>query len=183
MKKSLFILSLVSGLLVQNCVSAGILPHRLNSLATNKSSKPMLKLKIQNDYVDLSGHWEGTCIEDSEEFADELDIRVSDDLSSLMINNNEITVDAISSRSIKLNLGIDETTMHFRWRQDGQALIGSLIGVLKYSNLSLGNLVSYTGKVSFVMNNGQLINEANFTFFNDGELIETTHSKCSYTKK
>lgn len=181
MKKSLFILSLLGGLFVQNHVNAGILPHKLKLLTKTKSIKPMSKM--QNDYADFSGHWEGTCTEDAEEFDDELNISVSPDLSVISLDNTDLAVDAISSQSKKLNLGMEETIVHLRWREDGQALIGSMMGIFKYSNFSLGELISINGNLSISLHNEQLVTEYNYSFFKDGTLFETTQSKCIYSRK
>jgi len=182
MSKKLLIVGIFVGLFLQKSANASFFSHGLQmKLNASKHQMPG-KLKAASDYVDFSGEWVGSCDFDPDENSD-LNIILAPDLSSIILNSEQFLIDGISTTSQKNNNSVEENNIHLHWSKDGKALLGTMLGYYKGTNLALNGLNSWTGKVNFFINNDKLNMEYNISIFQDGEFSESFQEKCIYSRK
>lgn len=180
MKKQLIMLQVGLILASTSLASIPLLPKALS----NKLPKPLTKTVKTSEvegYANFSGHWVGSCDQGPEE-EEILDIKQDESASKIVINNVTTPIDAISFSINTQNLASDSNTQHLRWSKDGQQLLGTVFGYLATENLSQGNLINYIGKMTWSINDQQLLADYTVSIYNDGTLIDTASSHCVLKK-
>ncbi len=181
MKKQLLLINL--GLTVVTSSFAS-LPFTSNFFIDklNQSKASVQKIMKSHDgYADFSGHWVGTCDNEPEEELTMV-IKQSSDSSSIEIDNKKILIDAISTEAVNQNFETEGNIAHYRWNEDGQSILGTLLQYSKTGNMSQGDMKSYVGKFSLSKDNEKLVINFTFSVFTDGILNNNITSRCVYNK-
>lgn len=179
MKKKLLALSFSLVLATPSIAATSLIPQFI--LKNYHQSKNLVKkaAPFNDEYVDFSGHWVGSCDSDPNEEV-ELNIKLASDFSSINIDNSDYPIDAISTQGFHGNAQQENHISHARWSPDGQELLFTITSYFKEGNLTQGKLTSIVGSVQLLMNNEQLISNYELTFFTDGVLGDTLKVHCAY---
>lgn len=181
MKKQLIVIHL--GLLLStSCFATGsLLPKFITEKLQHAKSTNKI-LSSGDGYADLSGEWTGTCESQGDTEEEHLTLRMSDDGSSVFINDEEVTIDAISSAETKTNMESSFRALHFHWSSDGQQLLSSGILYEQKGNLSKGGIIYAVTKSAYYLENEQLNVTHNVSAFQDGTLGGSFEEHCIYKK-
>jgi hypothetical protein len=134
-------------------------------------------------YPDFSGHWVGTCHQESGDTYEET-LTINQNETTLTLNDKQsFTIDGLTKGEQTTNMTEDGFIFHLHWNTEASALIGSFV---RYSNLGLfsqNRFQIFLGKLSLRFEGTQLIETTSFTSFLDGEPQSDTLSyTCVYTQ-
>lgn len=181
MKKQLIMIHLGLIAATSSFASIPMLPKSFNHKLTRPSVTLQKKAHSPEEYANFTGHWVGKCDTDPE--AEEImDIKQGSDSSSIIIDNQEVDIDAISTWNTTQDLETTNGSVHLRWNENGQQLLGTITGQAKFGAMSQGNLVNVIGTLNWSLNNQQLISDYTFSIFYDGISAETGADHCVFTK-
>ena len=179
MKKKLLALSLSLVIATPSIAATSLIPQFI--LKKHHQAKNLVKNRapLSDEYVDFSGHWVGSCDNDPDE-EEVLTIELASDFSSIIIDNTNYPIDAISTQSSHGNDEQEHSINHIRWSSDGQELLFTLSSHFKNGYLTQEGLESIVGNAQLLMNNEQLISNYELTIFSDGVLGDTFKIHCVY---
>lgn len=156
-----------------------LLWNKMNSFS-HKNATKLQSSNIPNQYANFIGNWKGSCDDDPEAYV--LNINQDEDSSNLVVDNQQLAIDAINNFAIHENSLNIVNTLHLRWNENGQQLIGNLHGYTKAGNLSQGNFDVGIGNFVWSIENGKMILNNEFTLYRDGKLIVNDKTHCVLSK-
>lgn len=138
--------------------------------------------KSHDGYADFSGEWVGTCDIDGER-EDKLTIEQDLDSSSMMIDHVFFPIDAISTTENHSNIEYETINTHMRWNEDGQKILSTVVYSNKAGRMSQGLFINVIAKVSWSIENAQLMTTNQYSVFFDGHSANNGTFNCIYKKK
>jgi|GEM_PF-4230873 len=179
MKKQLFLLNLCLVLALPGFASNPLFP--LFIMDKFKQKNVQKTRSVHDEYVNFSGFWTGSCDNDPDD-KQTITIEQGADSSSILIDNNPFKIDSISTTESNSNFEIENAIAHYRWNEDGQQLVGTLLHNYKAGNMSQGNFFTSVGKFSWAIEKEQLIISYALSYFKDGTFLDNSNFRCVYSK-
>lgn len=182
MKKKLFPAVCFSlALAAPTITAASLIPQSI--LKNHHQSKNLIKkatlVNQEDEYVDFSGHWVGSCDNFPNE-QNELDIKLSPNFSLINIDGNSYPIDAISTQGSHTNDEHNNQMVHMYWSPDGQRLLINIAAFFKEGSLNEGGSLEVVANDEILINNKQLIYNQEYTIFENGVYGVTTKRRCVY---
>jgi len=181
MKKQLIIIHLGLVAATSSFASIPMLPKSFSHKLTKPGASLQKKAHAADEYANFSGHWVGKCDSDPEE-KEVMDVIQDANSSLITINNQEMAIDALTAWNTTQDLESSTGSVHLRWNENGQQLLGTITGHYKYTPMSQGDLMNFVGTLNWSLNDHKLVSDYTFSTFIDGVSAETGADHCVFEK-
>jgi hypothetical protein len=184
MKKILLVSLLNFAVITASSAAMPFIPKSLfNKLKKQNSTTVQAQHSTPDEYADFSGEWEGSCDDDPEEKIEMSIQREEGDGSVLVVNNQPLYLDAISSEDHQTFDLTEKSGVHYSWNEDGQKIIGYGVILRKEGSLSQSGMDSGIFNFNLSIKNDKLVENFLVSIFEDGVKIQTMKINCTYTRK